>query len=50
MTGLPRADIVHKALNAGAEGFLAKPAIADDLPRALAALAAGTRFITPFVD
>lgn len=50
MTALPCADLIRKALKAGAEGFLAKPAVADELPRALAALAAGTRFITPFVD
>jgi len=46
MTGLPHADIVHKAFNAGAEGFLAKSEVANELPRAFAVLAAGTRFIT----
>lgn len=41
--------VVQKSFEVGADGFVAKVAAADELPRALAALRRGERFISPRV-
>jgi PAS domain S-box-containing protein len=43
------AALVERAFAVGADGFVAKVAAADELPRALKALSRGERFISPYV-
>ena len=43
------AAVVQKSFAAGADGFVAKVAAADELPHALKALACGERFTSPRV-
>jgi DNA-binding NarL/FixJ family response regulator len=50
VTADTRADLLQKSFEAGADGFLSKSALADELPRALAAMDAGMRFISPCVE
>src|SRR5262245_16971708 len=47
VTAEAKASFAAMAIDAGAHGFVAKIAAADELPRALHALARGERFISP---
>jgi DNA-binding NarL/FixJ family response regulator len=50
VTAHTSAEYVEKGFAMGADGFVAKIAAADDLPRAFAALARGVRFISSRVE